>query len=218
MALPRVLALRGAGPWRWVLTGGIALLLLLVLGVGGWSWYRAVQARGVRELLQASALGVEALRPEGTVSQHEAAVSKLEETIARYPSNQMVPQAAYHLGNLRYQAGAYDAAREAFALALAKGGRGALAALCRLGLGYTWEAQGKHGEALDAYQEARRYLGADDFLYEETLMSVARAQELTGKLSQARETYRRILEDLPETRRAVDIRWRLATLSKPSQP
>jgi tetratricopeptide (TPR) repeat protein len=214
MALPGWAALREAGLWRWVLAAGVGLLVLLGLGFGAWSWYSAVQARGLQELAQASALAQEALGPQGTLTQREAAIRRLEEAIARYPSNRSVPQAAYHLGNLRYDAHAYEAARGAYTLALAKGASGSLTHLCRLGVGYAWEGQGNYGNALAAYQEALLHLGPTDFLYEEVLMAVARAAELTGKLDQALESYRRILREVPQTRRADDIRWRLASLEK----
>ena len=212
MALPGWAVLREAGPWRWVLAAGIGVLVFLGLGFGAWSWYRAAQARGLQELGETNALAQEALAPQATGAQREAAVRKLEEAIARYPSNPLVPQAAYHLGNLRYQGASYEAARGAYTLALAKGAGGSVAHLCRLGIGYTWEAQGKYGEASAAYQEALLRLGATDFLYEEVLMGIARTEELTGKLDRALETYRRILRELPQTRRAEDIRSRLASL------
>lgn len=201
-----------AGPWRWVVAVGVGLLLLLGLGFGAWSWYSAAQARGLQEIAEAGILAQEALAPQATAAQREAAIRKLEEVIARYPSNRPVSEAAYHLGNLRYQGKAYEAARGAYTLALAKGPGSTLAGLCRLGIGYTWEAERKYGEALGAYQDALTRLGTTDFLYEETLMSLGRAEELAGKLDQARETYRRILRELPTTRRADDIRGRLASL------
>lgn len=218
MALPGWAALREAGPWRWALVGGIGLLVLSALGFGGWSWYSAVQARGLEELARASALARDALAPQATAAQREAAARALEEVIARYSSGKIVEQAVYHLGNLRYQGGAYEAARAAYALALAKGTGGSFGRLSRVGIGYAWEAQGKYAEALAAYQGALQGLRVTDFLYEEVLMDVARGQELTGKLDDALETYRRILRDLPGSRRADDIRWRLATLEKPPRP
>ena len=206
-----------AGPWRWVLVAGVALLVLLGVGFGAWSWYTVAQSRGLEAVAEAGALAQDALAPEGTAAQREAAIKKLEEVIARYPSNRLVPEAAYHLGNLRYQAKAYKAARGAYTLALAKGAGSTLAPLCRLGIGYTWEAEGKYGEALAAYREALTRLQSTDFLYEETLMGLARAEELSGKLVEARETYRRILRELPKTRRVDDIRGRLASLESRSR-
>ena len=201
-----------AGAWRWVLVAGVALLVLLGVGFGAWSWYTVAQSRGLEAVAEAGALAQDALAPQGTAAQRDAALKKLEEVIARYPSNRLVPEAAYHLGNLRYQAKAYEAARGAYTLALAKGAGSTLAPLCRLGIGYTWEAEGKYGEALAAYREALTRLQSTDFLYEETLMGLARVEELSGKLVEARETYRRILRELPQTRRVDDIRGRLASL------
>ena len=217
MASPGWTELEAAGPWRWVLAAGVALLVLVGLGFGAWSWYSAAQSRGLQEVAEAGLLAQDALAPQATAAQREAAIKKLEEVIARYPSNRLIPQAAYHLGNLRDQAKAYEVARGAYTLALAKGAGGTLAALCRLGIGYTWEAEGKYAEALAAYQDTLGRLATTDFLYEETLMSLARAQELAGKLHEARETYRRILREFPQTRRADDIRWRLASLESPSR-
>ncbi len=212
MALLSWTELGEVGLWRWVLVAGVALLVLLGVGFGAWSWYSAAQSRGLEDVAEAGALAQEALAPQATAAQHAAAITKLEEVIARYPSNRLVPEAAYHLGNLRYQARTYEAARGAYTLALAKGAGSTLAPLCRLGIGYTWEAEGKYGEALAAYREALTRLQTSDFLYEETLMSLARAEELAGKLVEARETYRRVLRELPQTRRADDIRGRLASL------
>jgi TolA-binding protein len=217
MALPRWTELGEVGPWRWVLLAGVALLVLLGVGFGAWSWYTAAQSRGLEAVAEAGALAQEALAPQATGTQRNAAITKLEEVIARYPSNRLVPEAAYHLGNLRYQAKAYEAARGAYTLALAKGAGSTLAPLCRLGIGYTWEAEGKYGEALAAYREALLRLGSSDFLYEETLIGLARAEELAGKLVEARETYRRVLREFPRTRRADDIRGRLASIESRSR-
>jgi tetratricopeptide (TPR) repeat protein len=195
----------------------VALLVLLGVGFGAWSWYTVAQSRGLEAVAEAGALAQEALAPQATGTQRNAAITKLEEVIARYPSNRLVPEAAYHLGNLRYQAKAYEAARGAYTLALAKGAGSTLAPLCRLGIGYTWEAEGKYGEALAAYREALLRLGSSDFLYEETLIGLARAEELAGKLVEARETYRRVLREFPRTRRADDIRGRLASIESRSR-
>ena len=78
MALPGWAALGEAGPWRWVLASGVALLVLLGLGFGAWSWYSAVQARGLQEFAEASALAQDALGPQGTLTQREAAIRRLE--------------------------------------------------------------------------------------------------------------------------------------------
>ena len=51
-----------------------------------------------------------------------------------------------------------------------------------------------------------------EFFFEEALLDLARAQALVGKPAEARATYERVLKEAPETRRAEDIRGRIAAL------
>ena len=48
-------------------------------------------------------------------------------------------------------------------------------------------------------------------------MDLARAQELSGKKSEAADTYRRLLKDVPASRRADDVKARLAALGAPGR-
>jgi TolA-binding protein len=59
---------------------------------------------------------------------------------------------------------------------------------------------------------AARGLGPKQFFFEEALLDLARAQALAGKPAEARATYERVLKEAPETRRAEDIRGRIAAL------
>lgn len=207
----RVVAWTRAAARSWALAGGIVVLLLL-LGAGGWYWWSAYQEAGFTAFSQASALVQEALSPQSRPEQAQAAIRALQDFIARYPRHPAVPQAAYALGNLRYQTKAYAAARDAYRVALRKGAADSLGVLCRLGIGYAWEAQGDYPNALAAYREAAESRGDKDFLYEEGLLAVARIQELLQQREQARETYRGILRDRPQSGRADEVRFRLAGL------
>src|SRR2546430_6021810 len=60
---------------------------------------------------------------EATPAARAGAMRDLEAILARYPSAGAAPQAAYDLGNLRYDAGQYAAARAAYEVALARGDR-----------------------------------------------------------------------------------------------
>jgi tetratricopeptide (TPR) repeat protein len=215
MALPGWSALQDAGPWRWVLAAGLAVLLLGGTAFAGWSWYSAGRERALAELSLAIVAAREAQAPQAPASQREAAAARLEEVIARHSGRTLVAEAAYHLGSLRFDLGAHEAARGAYSLALLRGARGSLAALSRLGIAYTWEAEGKFPEAARAYREALAGLTTADFLYEETLFGLARATELAGHLEEARETYRRLLREVPASARAETVRWRLAVLEGP---
>jgi hypothetical protein len=50
------------------------------------------------------------------------------------------------------------------------------------------------------------------------MVDAARAQELGGKRAAAVETYQRLLKDLPDTRRAEEIRSRVASLQTEAKP
>ncbi len=200
------------GPWQWVLLSGVAVVCLLLSALGGWAWWRSYQSRGLAEL------GLVTVRLQGvqgavvSAAMRAEAIKALQSLIERYPRLTALPQAAYQFGNLHYQAKAFAEARQSYQLALDKGARGSLATLCRLGIGYTWEAQGDHAKALAVFEGALQKLTPKDFLYEELLTNVARSHELLGHPDRVREVYHRLLKDFPQSRRAEDIRVHLASL------
>ena len=218
MVFPRAFRRQDSAPWHWILLSGAAVTCLLLLALGGWAWWSSYQSRGLAELELATLRSREAQGAQASAERRAEAIKALQLVIDRYPRLTALPHAAYQLGNLRYEAKAFNGAREAYQLALAKGARGIVATLCRMGIGYTWEAQGDHANALAAFEAALQGLAAQDFLYEELLMNVARAHELLGQHNRAREAYHRLLKDLPQTRRAEDIRSRLASLEGPTRP
>lgn len=215
---PRPFGSQDFDPWRWILLSGAAIVCVFVLALGGWAWWSFYQSRGLAELELATLRAQKAQGPQASAEPRAEAIQALQSVIKRYPWLTALPQAAYQLGNLRYQAKAFDGAREAYQLALAKGARGALATLCQLGIGYTWEAQGNYANARATFEAALRRLSAQDFLYEELLMGVARSHELLGQRDPAREAYRRFLKDLPQSKRAEEVHWRLASLEGPARP
>ena len=92
------------------------------------------------------------------------------------------------------------------------GATGTLRALSALGVAYTWEAEKNQAKALAAYEAALAGRGPKDFLFEELLMDLARVQEFGGQPQAAIATYERLLKDVPDSRRADDVRSRIATL------
>ncbi|MGH7316312.1 MAG: tetratricopeptide repeat protein [Candidatus Rokuibacteriota bacterium] len=188
------------------------VVALALLATAGWLWLRSEDARG-----QAALAGVaEAVQQgEGPLASAEArqkAIAMLQTVLAEHGRSSAATQAAYQLGNLQYQAGDYAAARAAYQLALAKGAEGSLRTLSASGVGYTWEAQQDYASAVTAFEAAARQLAPKQFFFEQALLDLARAQTLAGKPAEARATYERLLKDAPETRRAEDIRGRLAAL------
>src|SRR5262249_35605920 len=159
-------------------------------------------SRGMVALANATALAQQLDRPDVSPLARDNAVRALETVIADYPRLSAIPQAAYELGNLKYASGQYAAARSAYELALAKGAPGPTRTLAALGVGYSWEAEKNYAAAAQAHAVAAKGLGPKDFLFEETLMSQARAEDLAGKPAVALDTYQRLLRDAPASRNA----------------
>jgi len=200
---------------RWVRIGlqaGVALVAIALVVAGAWAWYRSQESRGLAALAEATSLVQRAQGADAVAQTRESAIKALEAVMADHPRLSALPQAAYQLGNLKYAAGQYAAARGAYELALAKGASGSLRTLVGMGVGYAWEAEKKYANAAQAYEAVVKGLGRKDFLYEEALMAAARAQDLAGKPAVALEIYQRLLREAPDSRHAEDLRNRAADL------
>jgi len=200
---------------RWMRLGLQALagvLVVVVAAAGAWAWYRSQESRGRAALVEATTLAQQAEGAQATPQARAKAIAALDAVIAQYPRLSAIPQASYQLGNLKYAAGQYTQARAAYEISVAKSSPGTIRTLAAMGVGYTWEVEKNYANAALAYEAAVKGLGAKDFLYEEVLMADARAQELSGKPDIALEIYQRLLRDLPDNRRAEDLRTRVAGL------
>jgi tetratricopeptide (TPR) repeat protein len=191
--------------------GGV-VLALAVIGIAGWLWLRAEDARGQAALAASADLVQQADGPLAGADARQKAIASLQVVLAQHGRSSAAVQAAYQLGNLQYQAGDYAAARGAFEIALAKGAAGSLRTLAASGVGYTWEAEKNYTAAVTAYGALVRDAQPQQFFFEETLLDLARAQALAGKPGEAVATYERLLKDVPDTRRAPEIRAKIADL------
>jgi tetratricopeptide (TPR) repeat protein len=197
---------------RTLLLLGVAVLAVLVLGGAVWFWNAAEQSRIMAAYADVLVRIAAAQGATATPEARAAAARDLEAILARHPYAAAAPQAAHQLGNLRYAAGQYGAARAAYEVALARGARGTLRTLARVGIGQAWEAERDWAKAIEAYRVALAPIGPKDFYYEPLLVDLARAQEFAGQKAEAVETYRRILKELPQARRAEQVRARLMAL------
>jgi tetratricopeptide (TPR) repeat protein len=183
-----------------------------VLVTAGWLWMRTADAHGQAALAAAAELVQQADGPQATPDARQQAIASLQQILAEHGRTSAAPVAAYQLGNLQYQAGDYAAARGAYELALAKGASGSVRTLAASGIGYTWEAQKNYANAVTAYETLVGQEGPKQFFFEEALLDLARAQALAGKPADAIATYERLLKDVPDTRRAPDVRAKIADL------
>jgi tetratricopeptide (TPR) repeat protein len=195
---------------------GVVLVVAMVVA-GGWLWLRTEDNRGQAALAAAADVVQQADGPTATTEARQRAIAMLQLVLTQHGRSAAAAQAAYELGNIQYQGGDYAAARGAYEIALAKGATGTLKTLSASGVGYTWEAQKDYPHAVTAYESTTRGLQPRQFYFEEALLDLARAQALAGKPAEARATYERLLKDVPESRRAQDIRARIAALPPASK-
>lgn len=201
---------------RTLVVSGLGLVLVAAIAVGGWYWYDTQQRRVGAAYAEVMTRAYAAQTPQAASDTRARVARDLEELIARHPSGASAAEAAYELGNLRYAAQQYPAARGAYEIAVARGASPTVRALARTSIGYTWEAERNFPKAVETYQEVAKELGPKDFLYEQTLLDLARAQELAGRTPDAVATYQRLLKDFPAARRADEVRGRLVTLGAPT--
>jgi tetratricopeptide (TPR) repeat protein len=207
--LGEVLGSRGAR-LGFKIAGVVAAVAVLVLAV--WLWMRTEDTRGQAALAASADLVQQADGPRATGEARQKAIAALQQVLAQHGRTSAASVAAYQLGNLQYQSGDYAAARGAYELALAKGAAGSVRTLAASGVGYTWEAQKNYANAVTAYEALVRQESPRQFFFEEALIDLARAQALAGKPTDAVATYERLLKEAPDTRRAADVRARIADL------
>jgi tetratricopeptide (TPR) repeat protein len=206
---------------RWGRWAGLAFIVLAVVGLGwgGWMlWTTRAESHGAVALAQARFLLAQAQTPNAAPEARERAQKALEDVVAEYPRLSSGAQAAYQLGNLRFAAGQYPQARAAFQVARSRARSASLASLASLGIGFTFEAEKNYEAAEKSFAETVKGASSKDFLYEEAMSDMARVQELGGKRAAAVETYQKILKELPDGRRAEELRARVATLQSPVKP
>ena len=193
-------------------TGLSVLGVLLVLG-GAWFWYSAQQERAQAVHGEALARAAAARGgPSPNPAAAETAIQALEAALAGAPGAALASQSAYELGNLRFDAGGYPAARAAYEIAVAKAGSPTIRTLARAGVAAAWEAQKDFPKAADAYSAAVSHEKPGQFYYEDLLIGLGRTQELAGRRDEAIQTYRRLLKDVAKPRRESEVRGRLASL------
>jgi len=203
----------GWPPPRAAIAAGMAVGLLLLTTVAGLIWYGAVQRRATEAYTAVLARAEASLSPQGAPETKATAARELEALLARYPSGRAVASAAMELGHLRYDARQYHQARAAYEVALTRAAGPTIRSLARTSIAYTWEAERDWPKAIEAYRAALAERGGKDFLYEETMLDLARVQSLAGHQADAADTYRRLLKERPGTRYSNEVKSRLADLT-----
>ncbi len=156
--------------WRVLAIAGAAVLAVLLISGGIWLWADAQHRRSLAAYAAALTEVQTSQQPQASAEAKAAAIAALESVLQRYPSASAAPQAAYELGNLKYAAKQYGAARSAYEVVLRHtSAPPTLRRLSRVAIGSTWEAERDYARAIQTLQEALADLKPGDFLQEDIL-------------------------------------------------
>ena len=197
---------------RTLVMAAVAAVIVLAAAAGGWYWYDTQQRRVAAAYAEVMTRAWAAQSPQAASDARVRAQQDLERVLAEHPSGAGGAEAAYELGNLRYAAQQYAQARGAYELAVARASSPTVRTLARSAIGYTWEAERDFKKAIEAYQGLLQTLSPKDFLWEQTHLDLARAQELAGQRAEAIATYQKLLKETPSSPRLEEARAQLARL------
>ncbi len=205
-----------------VIAGVVVVLVLGGFGLRSWLGTREERASSlIAQIMQTHrapiALSMEALqqappggRAFGTTEERDRKILELaDELLSRHGMSASAPKALYYKAMALNDMKKPDDAVKALQEILERHPKDFLAPMARYQLARIREAQGNPSEALIHFQalaEDRRGL----FPREEGLLGVARCQENLGRKEEALKTYRKIVNDYPdsdyqfEARRKVD--------------
>jgi tetratricopeptide (TPR) repeat protein len=202
---------------RTILVAAAAVLLTAALGAGAWVWSSMSARQAAEAYDQAFALLPATRAPQAPAAARTVAATALEAVIARYPSARPAAHAAWELGHLRRADGKLAEARAAYQIARDRATTSTTRTLAGASLAATWEAEAKPAEAAEAYRAALAGLTPRDFLHDDLTLALGRALEQAGKKDEAVAAYRALLKESPTSRRAEDVRIRLASLGATAQ-
>ena len=204
---------------RLLLVGAACAVGLFLAGYGIFAWresryMRAEAALGrVTEAFHATvggdAPGDEAFATDA--ERYAAAVERADEVITSYGSTPAGQRARYYRALALYDGGQLDPAREAFDDFLARHSDHFLAPFARWKLGQIRERQGDLEGACDAYRELLE-VEVPEFPNEVAYLDLARCLRSMGESVQAADTYRRMLDQYPESLYANDARQQLVEI------
>jgi len=205
--------------------GSVGIVALIVILVG-YSWYRGSTADKAEALLGVAMTTHEApIVPAPTVpgatqqagtfpteaARAEAALTAFQAIVEGYPSTTAAIAARYHHASALMALGRLPEAVQGFEAAAAAAGTSVFAPMAKMGQAEALVASGQFDKAL-AILEA---LAADRdgmLPVDGVLMQLGRAYEKAGKGAEARTTYKRVVDEFPESLYVPQARQELVRL------
>jgi TolA-binding protein len=214
------------------ITLAISVVVVLLVTVGGYTWWRQSGSERAAESLgtalavyQAPVVPPAAVAPgsaapvqqAGTFlteqDKLQAALPKFIQTADAYPSSDAGLTARYHAAGILATLGRYSEAEQQYQQVVSKGGSGLYAETAKLGLADAQVAQKKYDSAIALYTELSRN---SQMPVDGVLMQLGRAYTLAGKKTEAVSAFTRVTTDFPQSLYAADAQRELEAAKKAS--
>ncbi len=212
------------------IAAAIAAAVILVLAVGGWTWYRSNQTARAGAMLAEALVISEAQvmapaapaegqppapQPPNTYpteeAKLEAALPKFLAAADAYPSTTAGLAARYHAATTLAALGRGDEARTQYQQVIDRGRRGLYGRMARLGLAELDLQAGRHDEAIAALHELSLDVKGD-VPVDAVLVQLGEAYLAAGKTAEAQQAFQRVTTEFADSPYATDAQQRLDAL------
>jgi TolA-binding protein len=210
------------------------VLLVLLIAVGGYSWWRAAKDNRANQAL-ASALAVYEMPvvpvpppapgspppvPQPGTFQTEqekldASLPKFLEAATAFPDSRAGIAARFHAAAILAAQGKHAEAEQRYREVVDKAGTSIYARTARLGMGESQVAQGKYDSAIAVYSELSRDT-TSTLPLDSVLMHLGRAYARAGKKEEAIRSFTRVVDEFPQSAYAADARREMEETKKRS--
>lgn len=205
----------------------VGAVLVVVIVTGGYFWWKNRSAEQAGELMGVAMTIYQApIVPPSAVpgamqqagsypsekARYEAALKAFGDVANTYGSSPSGIAARYHSAETLYSLGRLNEAHQAYQMVIDKGGTSVYGTMAKLGLATTMIAEGQNDQAIKTYEDlaaVRDGIAPVDGV----LMQLAKAYEKIGKKSEARTTYKRVVDEFPESPYVQSARQQMTLLS-----
>lgn len=198
-----------------IIAAAVALVAIVLIAVGYTAWRS--QTSGKAGTMLADAMAVEDAQvaqapvPGSTTpppaqpgafatekARNEAALTKFMAVANEFPSTQAGIVARYHAASLLVSLGRASEARQRYQEVVDRAGNSVYGQMAKLGVADADVAAGKFDQAIAVYKELSS--GKDASLpVDGILMQLGRAYSAAGKQADARQTFKRVVDEFPQS-------------------
>lgn len=205
---------------------GVGAILVAVVLTGGYFWWQNRSAEQAGELMGVAMTIYQApIVPPSSVpgavqqagsypsqkARYEAALTAFQNVANTYGSSTSGIAARYHSAETLFSLGRLNDAHQAYQATIDKAGGSVYGSMAKLGLAATMIAEGQNAQAIKTYEDLAAV--RDSIVpVDGVLMQLAKAYEKIGKKSEARTTYKRVVDEFPDSPYVTSARQQMTLL------